>query len=218
MASRSVTIALLLHTTLCIAAAMAQEAAAAGEWKSLFDGTSLRGWRETAFTDRGKVAVEDRTIVLGMGAMTGITRTESFPKSNYEVRLEALRIEGSDFFAGITFPFKESHCSWIVGGWGGGIVGLSNLDGHDASENETAIARQFENGRWYSLLLRVTDDWIEAWIDEEKVIEVETGGRKITVRPGEIELSRPFGIASWSTSSRLRKLEYRVLTSAAAKN
>jgi hypothetical protein len=204
-------ILLLWQAVLCTAAAAAQDTPGAG-WEPLFDGKTLRGWRETEFADHGKVTIENGTIVLGMGAMTGITRTEPFPKCNYEVRLEASRVEGSDFFAGITFPYRESHCSWIVGGWGGGIVGLSNLDGHDASENETAMVRRFENGRWYSLLLRVTDGWIEAWIDGEKVIEVETGGRRISVRPGEIELSRPFGIASWSTTSRLRNLQYRILT------
>ena len=31
--------------------------------------------------------------------------------------LEAARMEGMDFFAGITFPVKESYCPWIVGGW-----------------------------------------------------------------------------------------------------
>src|SRR6266545_1262695 len=67
-------------------------------WKSLFDGKSLEGWRETPFSARGKVRVEDGAIVLGSGAMTGITWTGQFPKANYEVRLEAMRADGSDFF------------------------------------------------------------------------------------------------------------------------
>jgi len=35
--------------------------------------------------------------------------------------------------------------------------------------------------------------------------------RKIDLRPGEIDLSIPFGIASYSTVAGLRKLEYREL-------
>ena len=182
-----------------------------GEWQPLFEGKSLAGWKETPFTRHGTVKVEDGSIILGTGYLTGVNWAKDFPKSNYEIRLEAKRIQGSDFFAGITFPVKNSYCSWIVGGWGGQVVGLSNIDGYDASENETSISRTFESGRWYSLALRVTDNWIQAWIDNEKLIEISLEGKKIDLRPGEIELSVPFGIASYSTVAALRKIEYRTI-------
>ncbi len=183
----------------------------AGEWQSMFDGKSLQGWRETPFSGRGKVRVEDGTIILGTGAMTGITWVGPFPRSNYEVRLEAARLDGTDFFAGITFPVREAYCSWINGGWGGLVVGLSSLDGRDASENETMLERNFTKRRWYALRLRVTDDRIQAWIDDEPIIDVALEGREIGLRPGEIDRSAPFGIASYSTVGALRKIEYRAL-------
>jgi len=185
----------------------------AGAWKSLFNGTTLQGWRETPFAGHGEVRVADGTIALGTGRgrLTGITWTGAFPHSNYEIRLDAARMDGSDFFAGITFPVHDSFCSWINGGWGGMVVGLSSLDGNDASENETTVARGFEKGRWYALRLRVTDDRIQAWIDEQPVIDVNIGNAEIGLRPGEIELSKPLGIASYSTAARLRKLEYRLI-------
>ena len=108
-----------------------------GEWQPMFDGKSLSGWKETPFSGRGEVRVENETILLGRGVMTGVTWTKWFPTSNYEIRLEAARLEGCDFFAGITFPVFDTFCSWINGGWNGGVVGLSSLDGYDASENET---------------------------------------------------------------------------------
>jgi hypothetical protein len=185
----------------------------AGEWQSLFDGKSLHGWRETPFSGRGKVRVEDGTIILGAGALTGITWAGSFPRSNYEVRLEAARVDGTDFFAGITFPVKEAYCSWINGGWGGLVVGLSSFDERDASENETMIQRNFTKGRWYALRLLVTDDRIQAWIDDEPIIDVALEGREISLRPGQIDLSAPFGIASYSTVGALRKIEYRATIS-----
>ncbi len=190
----------------------AQKDSAAG-WKPLFDGSSLRGWIETPFSGRGTVHVENGAIVLGKGVLTGITRTEAFPKFNYEVRLEAMRVDGYDFFAGITFPVHDSFCSWINGGWGGMVVGLSNLDDMDAAENDTSIRRTFESGRWYALRLRVTEDRIQAWIDDEAVVDAYIATRLVGLRPGEIELSKPFGIASYSTTARLRKLEYRLLAS-----
>ena len=198
----------------CMAVALTAAAQTpAGQWQSMFDGKTLKGWKETPFTGRGKVTIEDGAILLGAGHLTGITWTGDFPKSNYEVRLEAARLQGFDFFAGITFPVFTSFCSWINGGWNGTIVGLSSLDNYDASENETTTTRNFEKGRWYKLRLQVTAERIAAWIDDEMVLEFEMGSRAVGLRYGEIELSKPFGIASYGTVAGLRKIEYRVLPS-----
>jgi hypothetical protein len=180
-------------------------------WKLLFDEHSLEGWRETPFSGRGKVAVEDGAIVLGKGVMTGITWTGEFPKSGYEVQFEAMRAEGYNFFAGITFPVHDSFCTWINGGWDGMVVGLSSLDDMDASENETSFRRSFETGRWYRFRLRVTQEKIQAWIDGELAIDVYFANRMVGLRPGETALSKPLGLASYATTARLRKLEYRLL-------
>ena len=62
--------------TLSILAAMLclSTSNAAAQWQALFDGKSLQSWRETPFTGRGPVRVENGTIVLGAGApMTGVT-------------------------------------------------------------------------------------------------------------------------------------------------
>jgi hypothetical protein len=186
--------------------------AADAPWKPLFDGATLKGWAETAFPGKGKVTVADGAIVLGSGYMTGINWTgAALPKTNYEVRLEAMRVSGHDFFAGITFPVADSFCSWIVGGWGGVVVGLSSLDDMDASDNDTSTSRTFETGRWYALRLLVEPDRILAWIDDEPVIDADISKRTVSLRPGEIELSKPFGIAAYSTGSKLRKIEYRPL-------
>ena len=204
--------AALFFAAVCAAG---QETAApkppAGDWRPMFDGKSLDGWKETPFTAHGPVRVENGTMVLGSGYMTGVNWTGKLPTSNYEIRLEASRMQGSDFFAGITFPVGDSFCTWINGGWGGQVVGLSSLDEMDASENETSSTMEFEKGRWYALRLRVTDRYIAAWIDEEEVIYVELGQRTISLRFGEIELSKPFGIASYSTTAGLRKIEYRLI-------
>jgi hypothetical protein len=186
----------------------------AQDWQPLFDGRSLAGWRETPFTGRGRVRVENGTIVLGAGEpMTGITRAAPFPKSNYEVRFEAARLDGGDFFASLTFPVQDSFCTWVTGGWGGDIVGLSSIDGWDASDNETRTYFNFEKGRWYALRLRVAGDRIQAWIDDRSIVNVQIAGRTIGLRMGEIRLSAPFGFASYTTTGALRKIEYRRLKS-----
>jgi hypothetical protein len=176
----------------------------------LFDGKTLLGWREAQFPASGKVKVEEGKIILGTGYMTGITLTNEVPRSNYEVSLEAMRVEGGDFFCALTFPVEKDPCTLIVGGWGGSLVGLSCLDYMDASSNETTQMLKFENGRWYKIRLRVVPGKIQAWIDKEKVIDVNTTDRKISIRT-ECEPCLPFGIATWSTTAALRSIVLRHL-------
>jgi hypothetical protein len=182
--------------------------AEAADASLLFDGRSLRGWKESAFTGSGKIKIEDGRILLGLGYMTGITWTNELPRTNYEISLEAMRVEGSDFFCGLTFPTGQSFCSLIVGGWGGSVVGLSCLDYADAANNETTRFVQFENNRWYRIKLRVEPERLLAWIDDKQVVDVRTADRKISIR-SECEPSRPLGIATWSTAAALRQIKLR---------
>ena len=177
---------------------------------ALFDGKTLTGWQPTDFAGAGSVTVTNGEIHLGMGYMTGINWTGAVPEMNYEISLEAMRTDGSDFFCGLTFPVGTEPCSFIVGGWGGGVVGLSSIDGEDASQNETTQFMQFQNNRWYKIRLRVEPARIQAWIDEEQVVNFETADRRFSVRL-EVEASRPLGIATWNTAAALRNLQLKRL-------
>jgi hypothetical protein len=95
-----------------------------------------------------------------------------------------------------------------VGGWGGTLCGISCLDGYDASDNETTKMMNFDTGRWYNILVHVTADKIEAWIDDEKMVDVEIKERKVGVR-WEVEPSQPLGLAAWRTSANWKDLRVR---------
>ncbi|GMU24200.1 MAG: hypothetical protein AMXMBFR13_42760 [Phycisphaerae bacterium] len=187
-------------------------AANPGEWVELFDGRTLTGWKvltEKAFDDHGPVYVENGTIILGTGNReTGIRCTRDFPRDDYEISLEGMRVDGYDFFCGMTFPVGEEPCTLILGGWGGSVVGLSNVDGAHAAENETTEGYNFENGRWYEIRLRVTPDRIGAWINDDQVVNLERAGRTFSVW-WEQEPCRPFGISSWETKAALRNIKVR---------
>ncbi|MHC4242743.1 MAG: 3-keto-disaccharide hydrolase [Planctomycetota bacterium] len=179
---------------------------------SLFDGKTMGQWAITDFGGQGNVYVKDGAIYLEMGNdMTGINWTGPVVRMYYEISLEAKRVTGSDFFCGLTFPVGENPCSLILGGWGGEVCGLSNLDYYDAANNETTRIIQFENGKWYHVRLRVTPDKIEAWLDDEKLVDVVTTDRKIDIRP-EVDLSKPLGIATWQTAGAVRNIRVKTLT------
>jgi len=182
------------------------------DWQPLFDGQTLTGWKPTDFAGRGEVECRSGLLVLNLGdPFTGVNGTNAFPKMNYEIGLDAMRVSGSDFFCGLTVPVGDTFCSLIVGGWGGSLVGISSLDGMDASENETTKFINLESSRWYRLRLRITERKIEAWIDQDKVVDVVTTDKKVTVRPGDIEMSEPFGIAAWQTTAAFREIKMRKL-------
>lgn len=184
------------------------------KWKSLFDGKSLDGWKVTQYGGEGEVEVEDGVIVLNMGTpLTGITYTGEVPKTNYEISLEAMRVDGIDFFCGLTFPVADSHCSFIVGGWAGSVVGLSSIDGFDASENDTTRFMKFDSGRWYRFKVRVTPDRIQCWIDGEQEVDQNIEGKRIGLR-NEVDLNKPLGLCAYETKARLRNIRIRSLPDA----
>jgi len=178
---------------------------------NLFDGKSLGQWKITEFGGQGDVYVKDSSIILETGNdLTGVHWTGPLIRMNYEITLEAMRVDGSDFFCGLTFPVGANPCSLILGGWGGTVCGLSNIDYYDAANNETTRVVSFENGKWYYVRLRVTNDKIEAWLDDVKLVDVVTTGRKISIRP-EVDASQPLGIASWRTKASIRNIRVRKL-------
>jgi hypothetical protein len=189
--------------------------------ESLFDGKTLKGWKTPQFGGEGKVSVKDGAIVLERGdTMTGITYTGKIPTTDYELSLEAKRVDGVDFFATTTFPVGTSHCSFVVGGWGGPVVGLSSVDHYDAADNQTSKTKSFKLNQWYRLRIRVTKEKIQCWIDDEKMVDLKyhdpkdpqdsSKNHKISIRM-ECDLCRPLGISSWCTTGALRDIRLRPL-------
>jgi hypothetical protein len=178
---------------------------------SLFDGQSLGQWKVTDFGGQGEVHVKDGAIYLEMGSYaTGITWAGPVVRMNYEITLDAMRVQGSDFFCGLTFPVADKPCTLILGGWGGGLCGLSSIDYFDASENETTRILRFENGKWYHVRLRVVPNRIQAWLDDESLVDVDITGRKIDIRL-EMDLCQPLGIATWVTTGAIRNIRLKKL-------
>jgi hypothetical protein len=180
-------------------------------WKVLFDGKTLEGWKAPTFGGQGEVKVADGTIVLGLGeGVTGVTWQGKPPRTNFELSLEGIRLDGNDFFATTTFPVGESYCSLVVGGWGGTVVGISNVDYYDAGDNITTRFFDFKKGRWYTIRIRVSDARVEAWIDKEQIVDLPREGHKFNTR-FEVDANQPLGFASWCTKGAVRNIRLRLL-------
>jgi len=180
-------------------------------WKSLFDGKTLDGWKVPNFGGEGEVLIEDGAIVMETGSyMTGITWKGEPPRENYELELEGMRLQGSDFFCTTTFPVGDKTCSFVVGGWGGTVTGLSNVDFYDAVDNLTTDFIEFKDKQWYRVRIRVTKDYVRTWIGDRRMVNQEREGHTFGIRD-EVYLCQPLGISTWDTTGAVRNIRIRLI-------
>lgn len=201
-----------LVALLFASAAVAQDKKApAGE--ALFNGKNLDGWKVTDFGGEGEIRVEDGQIIMRMGQpLTGITIADGskLPTDNFEITLQAMKRKGDDFFCGLTFPVRDSHASFVLGGWAGTVVGLSSINGLDASENETTQYEKFEHNKWYAVRVRVANGKIECWIDNKQMVDVELENNRISTRI-EVDPNKPLGVCCYNTEAGLKDIKLRKL-------
>ena len=210
-----------LYLYLAVFGATAQEAAkpeaapASSGRHLLWKGDRFEDWTITDFGSQREVKpLEDGGFEIEAGYPLSCVHSTAFdwPQGNYELEWEFQRVEGNDFPCCLTFPVKDSHCSVVIGGWGGTLVGLSCIDGKDAAHNETAKHMVFENGKWYQARLRVEGNRIRCWIDDKEIISIDVGEQKLSVR-NEVQLSQPLGICCFETKARIRKFRLYSLNS-----
>jgi len=173
---------------------------------SMFDGKNLGQWKITDFGDQGKVYARDENIMLEIGnSLTGVTWGGPVLRMNYEINLDAMRVDGDDFFCGLTFPVGDSFVTFIVGGWAGSVCGISSIDYYDASDNETTVKASFDNNCWYHIRVRVSGEKIQCWVDDKQYVDLDTSGKELSIRV-EVKKSKPLGIASWRTAAALKNI------------
>lgn len=180
-------------------------------WKPLLVKDLQEKWNHTNFGGEGKIEWKENEVQMDFGfPLTGLNFTGEFPKEGFEIEMEANRLDGSDFLCGLTFPVGKGFCSYIGGGWGGTLVGLSCVDYNDAANNSTTQFFDFENKKWYKFRVRVDAKKITCWIDDKEIIQQERDGHEFQVR-SEVNASRPLGIAAYQSKVLVRNLRYRVL-------
>jgi hypothetical protein len=182
-------------------------AEAGGVW--LFSGPELKHWRvveQSYFDKHGQVTWKDEVLTLTAGSPgTGVVADFTVPRNGYEVHFQARRTAGDDFFCGLTFPFDDQQATLILGGWGGGTVGISNVNNFSAIENASTRNFAFENDRWYDFRLRVTPIEIELWVDDKSLFLLDTEEKTFSIWWEQKPIA-PLGFASWRTTGQFRRV------------
>src|SRR5688572_26357792 len=73
----------------------------------LFDGKSLDDWETVDIGGSGQVDLEGGCMIINQGdSLSGVIykKAAELPLTNYEITLDAKRLQGVDFFCALTFP------------------------------------------------------------------------------------------------------------------
>ena len=186
---------------------------------ALFD-QGMENWESIAFGGEGEVSFKDGELNLDMGFMTGALYKGDAAKlfgeslENYEITLDAKRVQGLDMFLGLTFPVgKDGHVSLVLGGWAGTVNGISSLDGLNGSENATTTYKEggYESDKWYPVRIRVTSKKIECWLEDKQIVDVDRADYSKYDTHGMVVDSKPFGLFTYETWGAYRDLKVRKL-------
>ena len=177
----------------------------------LFAPPLIDHWETAKMDSPGGIQREADGFTLRAGSpMTGIVfptwEQDGLPLTDYRLTYEAMRVSGGDFFGSATFPVgsRERCVTFVLGGWGGTQVGISSIDGYDASENPTGSSQHFENGRWYRIRIEVREESLQVWLDDKPLVSFNPKGRQLSLRGGEIAKCVPLGFATYGTEGRVR--------------
>lgn len=179
-------------------------------------GNELGDWKPLGVEPQSTVKVTDGVMhIKNEEGVNGVRYAGArvIPVADYELSWEGKLVSGGDFFAAATFPVRDlkSCATFINGGWGGNVTGISCIDGLDASENNTTTMVDYKAGQWYRFRVQVTAEMIAAFVDEKQVVRTSIKGRKISLRFGEIEGCAPFGFATYRSAGEVRNVQFRNL-------
>ncbi len=190
-----------MKTKLSILSIALISALAAAQTQNLFNGKDLTGWKPIDLEGAGAVKVLPNGIIecAAGDPISGIVYTNTPLRMNYEITFDAMRVEGSDFFASLTIPVETNACTIIIGGWGGGLCGISCVDFIDASENQWSEYKELKNNIWYNLRVRVTPGVLQIFLNDTLYgARVEyLDPKRLTLRWGDIDKTAPLGISTF---------------------
>lgn len=186
-------------------------------------GNALGDWQPLEAASQAPVKVLDGVLHLSNGdGVSGVKYVgkRPLPVVDYEISWEAMKEDGADFFGAATFPVRDlkTCVTFVTGGWGGGVTGISCINSMSAEENNTTSGLSYVKGQWYRFRVQITDEILAAWVDDAAIFKVSIKGKQVGMRIGDIEGCVPLGFATYMTKGQVRNLHFRKLAAGELKS
>ncbi|NQT85650.1 protein kinase [bacterium] len=192
----------------------------AADWRVLVGQGRANGWERvkgglfrqppsaTANGGLGQVIVFSQ-----VDGAAGYKHTWDVPRTNYELSFTSMRLRGNNIGPGVIFPVGKSVCLWAIGNGGGGC-GLDQVDGHDDldEDNPTRVMRPTELKRSYRYHLRVSQDKVQAWINQTRVVDIPRAGHTFSLRDGYRPGAPLAFVGAGKTGAVVKNIRIRPLT------
>lgn len=132
------------------------------------------------------------------------------PTGEYDFRVSFTRRTGKDSI-GLFFVSGGKQTAFEVDAWGEHLAGLQLLDGKDLRANPTRVANQtLENGRRYSLEVRIRKDRVEAMLDDKVIVTHRSNGSDFSMLDlWRLPNATSLGIAAWNSETLFHSIEVR---------
>ncbi len=125
---------------------------------------------------------------------------------DYEFTLEAQKTGGAEGFLVLVRAAGDREWFWLnLGGWQNQRHGLERHRTSDARQTTvmTLGDGSIESGRWYRIRIRCEGRQIQAWLDDQRIMDyLDDGSGPLKGRPG---------IGTWSTQAKFRNLKVATL-------
>ncbi len=179
-------------------------------------GNELGDWQPLETASQAKVSMKDGVLTMGNGdGVSGVhyAGKRPLPVVDYEISWEGMKLDGVDFFASATFPVRDlkTCVTFVNGGWGGGVTGISCIDDMAANENNTTAMVSYKLNQWYKFRVQITAELLAAYVDDKEVCKISIKDKKVGMRYGDIESCAPLGFATYQTKGAVRNLKFRKL-------
>ena len=148
---------------------MAQPQSSAEQWHTLFDGTSLDGWRQAG---PGSFSLEDDSTMLSHGGM-GLLYYDQASFRDFVLELD-WKVDTHTTNSGVFLRFPETDDPWVAVNEGYEVQIDNSRDPDHVTGSIFALSAPFRvtarpAGQWNSYRIEVTGQRYQIWLNGEKV-------------------------------------------------
>ena len=147
------------------------------------------------------------SVAAAEGARLELIRPEA---AEYDWQVSFTRRSGRDSIA-LIFPVGDGQATLELDAWGAHLAGFQLVDGQPLNRTSREIKRvQLENGRGYTVELRVRRDSVSAWLDGEPLDSIDLSEHRLSALDlWATEHPNRLALGAWNSATVFESVRWR---------